>query len=177
MSDSNTYSLIISDTTALIGTAMGHLLMYGVKENSKQRTFELLKCDQNFSSEPIVKLDVVSYLDERLLISLSNEIRMHKIGYRCFDYVHSDIKTKGATLFAINKYNRPDNSEVQICVLVKRQLQFWHWKNDKLLKYRRDIDIRNTFVGDPKHIHWNKSTVCVGYIPGYVVYDVGLFLI
>lgn len=155
--------------------------MYGVKENSEQRTatFELLKSDQNFSSEPIVQIDVgLVDFDSYYLFSLSQGIiRVHKIGSQGFDFVHSNTETKGASLFALNQYETAENLKVvQICVVVKRQLKFWYFKGGEFLKHSKDIEIRNTFVGQPKHIIWNKTTISVGYVSGYVIYDVGSFL-
>lgn len=59
---------------------------------------------------------------------------------------------------------------VRACVAVKRKLQLYYWKKDKLLDFGPDIDL----IDVPKVVSWTGNLICVGYRTEYVLYDVSL---
>jgi Vam6/Vps39-like protein vacuolar protein sorting-associated protein 39 len=59
---------------------------------------------------------------------------------------------------------------VRACVAVKRKLQLYYWKKDKLLDFGADIDL----IDVPKIVAWTGNLICVGYKTEYVLYDVSL---
>lgn len=158
----------------LLGTRQGHLLMYAVEQNSidSKMNLQLLQYDKNFSKKPITQIDVIP--EYQLLFSLTdNLVTIHDINRHNFPVVHSNISTKGASLFALN-VNRSTSLTgetallVRMCIVVKRQIQFWYWKHDKLLLYRESIQLDDT----PKAVVWLENAICIGFKTDYIVYDV-----
>lgn len=167
-------TFFVIDNNVLLGTRQGDLLMYEVKQdpNERKMNLQLLQYDKNFSKKPITQIDVVPQYE--LLFSLTdNLIGIHHISRHNFPIVHSNPDTKGASLFALNVsriVSLTDNVTflIGLCVVVKRQLQFWFWKDNKLLKYRDAIQLDDT----PKSVVWFENTICIGFKTDYVIYDV-----
>lgn len=57
---------------------------------------------------------------------------------------------------------------VRICVVVKRKLQFYYWKNNKFLQLVNDISLNDI----PKTITWCQEMICVGFRNEYSLYEV-----
>lgn len=168
------FFFFISDNNVLLGTRQGHLLMYAVEQNASERKMDLqlLQYDKNFSKKPITQIAVIP--EYQLLFSLTdNLVEIHDIARHNFPIIHSNTNTKGASLFALN-VNRSTSLTgevallVRLCVVIKRQLQFWYWKHDKLLQYRHSIQLDDT----PKTLVWHKNSICIGFKTDYVMYDV-----
>lgn len=148
--------------------------MYAVEQNTNdgKMDLQLLQYDKNFSKKPITQIDVIP--EHQLLFSLTdNLVTIHDINRTNFPVVHSNSNTKGATLFALNvKRSTSLTGEtalvVRLCVVIKRQLQFWYWKHDKLLQYRDQIQLDDT----PKAVVWLENAICIGFKTDYIVYDV-----
>lgn len=159
----------------LLGTRQGHLLMYAVELNATESKMDLqlLQYDKNFSKKPITQIDVIP--EYQLLFSLTDGlVGIHDIArHNLFHLVHSNANTKGATLFALN-INRSTSLTgetvlvVRLCVVIKRQLQFWYWKHDKLLTLRDSIQLDDT----PKAVVWLDNAICIGFKTDYILYDV-----
>lgn len=84
----------------------------------------------------------------------------------------------GAMLFALNVSRTTSMTGetalvVRLCVVIKRQLQFWYWKHDKLLQYREPIQLDDS----PKAVVWLDNAICIGFKTDYILYDVSVFLI
>lgn len=177
----NIHIQTISDDIVLVGTVNGHLLMYAMKKNVKEGTaeFNVLKQDTHFSSEPIMQMNIVPYIDKRLLLSLSyGVITIHKIDNTTFHFVCSDNETNGTSVFTIRQQKTADNSQFQVCVAIDgKKLQFRNWKNDRFVRHRGDIQLPNTFTSAPQQLRWYKSIICVGYTSGYILYDVSFLLV
>lgn len=159
----------------LLGTRQGHLLMYAVEQNTTEckMNLQLLQYDKNFSKKPITQIDVIP--EYQLLFSLTDGlVSIHDIARHNFPVVHSNSNTKGASLFALN-VNRSTSLTgetalvVRLCVVIKRQLQFWYWKHDKLLQFRELIHLEDT----PRSLVWLENAICIGFRTDYIVYDVG----
>lgn len=162
------------DNNVLLGTRQGHLLMYAVKQHETERKMDLqlLQYDKSFSKKPINQIDVIP--DYQLLFSLSDGlISVHDITRTNFPLVHANSNTKGASLFALNLLRSTSLTGetallVRLCVVIKRSLQFWYWKHDRLLQYRDAIQLDDT----PKSVVWLDNAVCIGFKTDYVLYDV-----
>lgn len=168
-----------SDNHILLGTRQGHLIRYAFEQNVNEckMDLQLLQYDKNFSKKPITQIDVIP--EYQLLFSLTDGlVSIHDIArnYSNFPLVHSNSSTKGASLFALN-INRSTSLTgetalvVRLCVVIKRQLQFWYWKHDKLLQYRDPIQLDDT----PKAVVWLENAICIGFKTDYIVYDVSSF--
>lgn len=161
----------------MLGTRQGHLLMYAVKQNVSESKMEvqLLQLDKNFSKKPITQIDVIP--EYQLLFSLTDGlVSIHDISRRNFPIVQSNISTKGASLFALNVSRSTSLTGetallVRLCVVIKRQLQFWYWKHDKLLQYREPIQLDDT----PRAVVWLENAICIGFRTDYILYDVSIF--
>lgn len=162
------------DNHVLLGTRQGHLLMYAVEQSASERKMDLqlLQYDKNFSKKPITQIDVIP--EYQLLFSLSDGlININDINRHNFPIVHSATKTKGATIFALDiKRSTSLTGEtalvVRLCVAIKRKLQFWYWKHDKLLEFCEVIDLSDV----PKSLVWLENTICIGFKTDYILYDV-----
>lgn len=158
----------------ILGTRQGHLLMYTVDLNSSDSRMELtlLQFDKNFSKKPILQVEVIP--EYNLLFSLSdNVISVNDISRHNFPLVHCAMRTKGASIFALDiKRSKSLTGEtalvVRMCVAIKRKLQFWYWKHDELLELRKDLDLSDV----PRALLWAENMICVGYKTEYVMYDV-----
>lgn len=173
-SDPNDFLFHFVDNHVLLGTRQGHLLMYAVEQNASERKMDLqlLQYDKNFSKKPITQIDVIP--EYQLLFSLTdNLVGIHDIARHNFPIVHLNASTKGASLFALN-INRSTSLTgevallVRLCVVIKRQLQFWYWKHDKLLPFRDTIQLDDT----PKSVVWSDNAICIGFKTDYIMYDV-----
>lgn len=167
------------DNNVLLGTRQGHLLMYAVEQNTTEckMDLQLLQYDKNFSKKPITQIDVIP--EYQLLFSLTDGlVGIHDIARHNFPLVHSNANTKGATLFALNVSRSTSLTGeivlvVRLCVVIKRQLQFWYWKHDKLLQYREPIQLDDT----PKAVVWLENAICIGFKTDYILYEVSFELI
>ena len=168
--------IFLLENNVLLGTRQGHLLMYSVQpqQNDNKMDLQLLQYDKNFSKKPILQIEVVP--EYQLLFSLTDQvINVHDISRHNFPLVHIQQKTKGATVFSLD-FSRPVSLTgettlfVRLCVAVKRKLQFWYWKHDKLLELGNDIELTDV----PKTIVWANNTICVGFKTEYILYNVNL---
>lgn len=169
------------DNTVIFGTKQGHLLIYAIEVNANDRKMELqlLQYNKNFSTKPIMQVDVIP--DYQLLFCLiDSTISVYDISRNQTSLVHCATKTKGASLFALDvKRSKSMTGEtaivVRMCVAVKRKLQLWYWKwkQHDLLSFAPDIDLSDV----PKTVLWSENTICVGYKTEYVLYDVSMIIV
>lgn len=168
------FPFVSVDNNVLLGTRQGHLLMYAVEQNTTEckMDLQLLQYDKNFSKKPITQIDVIP--EYQLLFSLTDGlVGIHDIARHNFPLVHSNANTKGATLFALNVCRSTSLTGeivlvVRLCVVIKRQLQFWYWKHDKLLQFREPIQLDDT----PKAVVWLDNAICIGFKTDYILYEV-----
>lgn len=146
--------------------------MYAVEQNVEERkmSLQLLQYDRNFSKKPVTQIEVIP--EHQLLFSLTDSlISIHDIARHGFPVIHSNQNTKGATLFAL-KVDKLTSSTgdvalvIWLCVVIKRQLQFWYWKNNRLEEYLRPIQLDDT----PKSVVWIKDALCIGFKTEYIMY-------
>lgn len=147
--------------------------MYAVEQNASERKMDLQlrQFVRAFSAKPITQIDVIP--EYQLLFSLSDCINVNHINRHNFPIAHSAVKTKGATIFALDvKRSTSLTGEtalvVRLCVAIKRKLQFWYWKHDKLLEFCEVIDLSDA----PKSLVWLENTICIGFKTDYILYDV-----
>lgn len=166
----------LQENNVILGTRQGHLLMYSLQPlpNENKMNLQLLQYDRNFSKKPITQIEVIP--EHKLLFSLSdNLINVNDISRQNFPLIHSAIKTKGANVFALDRTRvSTDTGErvliVRLCVAVKRKLQFWFWKHDKLLELNQEIELNDV----PKVLSWSDNFICVGFKTEYIMFDVSL---
>lgn len=153
--------------------------MYAVELNASEckMDLQLLQYDKNFSKKPITQIDVIP--EQQLLFSLTDGlVGIHDLARHNFPLMHSNASTKGASLFSLN-VNRSISLTgetallVRVCVVIKRQLQFWYWKHDKLLQYREPIQLDDT----PKTVVWVENAICIGFKIEYILYDVSILFL
>lgn len=61
---------------------------------------------------------------------------------------------------------------IGICCAIKRQLQFFYWKQDKLNTFSYSIELKDV----PKALCWVDDAVCIGFKDEYVIYNVSVYL-
>ncbi|KFB35035.1 AGAP002498-PA-like protein [Anopheles sinensis] len=162
------------DNKLILGTRQGHLLMYSFEMNSETNKLDLqlLQYDKNFSKKPITQIDVIP--EYKLMFSLTDGLlNVNDFGRHGFPLIHSALRTKGATVFALDiKRSKSLTSDItivcRVCVAVKRKLQCYYWKQHQLLEFISDIDLNDV----PKTVAWNNNFICVGYKTEYVLYDI-----
>lgn len=149
----------------LVGTRQGHLLLYGVKDGTGDNRFEveLRSSNKLFSKKPILQLAVVEQLN--LLISLSDAVvSVHNL--ETFSLKFTLLKTKGATVFAVDIKERKQSSvfdpspplELKLCVSVKRKLQLFNWRHGE---FQESEDLLLPDVA--RSVVWSKESLCVGF--------------
>lgn len=169
---------MLLDNNVIIGSRLGHLLMYTFKPNrdDRQPGLSLLHYNKSFSDKPIRQIDVIP--EYHLLFSLSNDlISVNDLNRHNFPLVHRSKETKGATIFALDvQRSRTLTGEtalmVRICVAVKRKLQLWYWKtkSEQFMQLYKDIDLSDV----PKALRWTEHTICVGFKSEYLLYNVSI---
>lgn len=166
-------SLAAYDDYLFLATRQGNLFMYRVdpeRELNKLNGVELLR-SKALTKKPITQLEVVP--DVQILISLSdNVIIVHDLTHVSFQVLAILSRTKGATLFALDvKKQKTLTGDVQcmirLCVVVKRKLQFYYWKNKNFLELTRDISLPDV----PKVIAWCNESLFIGFKSEYSLYN------
>lgn len=159
----------------LVGTKQGNLLLFKlVLKPTKELKFDvqLLRSNKAFTKKPIIQ--VAGVPEFHLIISLyDNLINVHDLDKVVSPLISCLQKTKGATLFVINVQKLQTlTGDIQytlrLCVVVKRKLMFFYWKNDKFLELAPDINVPDT----PKVIAWCSESLCVGFRNEYCMISV-----
>ncbi|XP_053207667.1 vam6/Vps39-like protein isoform X2 [Panonychus citri] len=159
----------------LVGTKQGNLLLFKlILKPTKELKFDvhLLRANKAFSKKPIIQ--VAGVPEFHLIISLyDNLVNVHDLDKVVSPLLTSLHKTKGATLFVLNVLKcQTLTGDIQytlrMCVVVKRKLMFFYWKNDKFLELAPDINVPDT----PKAIAWCSESLCVGFRNEYCMISV-----
>nr|CAG4640626.1 EOG090X0131 [Eulimnadia texana] len=158
------------DDYLLVGTRQGHLLMYsiqqGVSSTAGRSTCEvqLLRSNKYFSKKPVMQLDVVP--EHQILVSLSdNMVSVHDVSVVNFPFITLVQKSKGATCFALDVQRQVSLTGemavvVRLCVVVKRKLQLYYWKNRDFQDFiGPDLSVPDI----PRSLVWNRDTFCIGF--------------
>lgn len=163
-----------SDNFVFLGNRVGHLSQYSVQprdDGDGQKVLQLLQYDKNFSKKNIVQIEVVP--ECRVLFCLSGEkqLNIHDISEHSFPLVHTEPKTRGATLFALTMVQEKSSTGeaaiiIRLCVAVKRKLQLYFFKKDFLEEFAKDIDLSDV----PKTMCWMNDTICLGFDSEYILY-------
>ncbi|XP_011210738.2 vam6/Vps39-like protein [Bactrocera dorsalis] len=163
-------SVAAYDNNVILGTRSGQLIMYSVGDNG---AVDMVMFNKNFSKKAIVQMQVIPA--ERLLFVLTDNVvhvcDISQVGSN-FTFIHSAMATKGCTLFALDvKPTKLPNGEmttvIGICCAIKRQLQFFYWKQDKLNTFSYSIELKDV----PKALCWVDDAVCIGFKDEYVIYN------
>ncbi|XP_014242813.1 vam6/Vps39-like protein [Cimex lectularius] len=154
------------DDKLLIGTKQGHLLFYTITHGLNPKG-ELIRYCKTFSKKPISQIAAVGEFG--IVIKLSdNIVSIHDLSATDFAPIKTLNKTKCATLFALDiqrnlSLTGEKSVTVRLCVVVKRKLQFYYWKN------REFMDLTSDFVLNevPRALAWTKERICIGTKAGY----------
>ncbi|KAK3931419.1 Vam6/Vps39-like protein [Frankliniella fusca] len=153
------------DNNLLVGTKVGHLLMYSISSrySDNKNDVHLLRYNRAFSKKPIQQLAVVE--EHQLLISLTdNIVCVHDIASINFVTICTVPETKGASLFSVDIKRTVTQSGktsviVRLCVAVKRKLLLFYWKNGSFHSLMEELTMPDT----PKALAWIEETICVGF--------------
>ncbi|XP_067624404.1 vam6/Vps39-like protein [Eurosta solidaginis] len=163
-------SIAAYGNNVILGTRSGQLIMYSVDENG---AVDMLMFNKNFSKKAITQMQVIPA--EHLLFVLTDNIvhvcDISQVGSN-FTFIHSAMATKGCTLFGLDvKPTKLPTGEmttvIGICCAIKRQLQFFYWKQDKLNNFDFNIELKDV----PKALCWVDDAICIGFKDEYVIYN------
>nr|CAG4638944.1 EOG090X0131 [Daphnia magna]SVE82916.1 EOG090X0131 [Daphnia magna] len=154
-------SIAAYDEHLLVGTHQGHLLMYSVLQGASN--VHLLRSNKYFAKKPIQQLAVVP--EHQILISLSDYlVTVHDLTVFNFPVITSLTKSKGATYFTLDVKRQTSltgeiSVAVRLCVVVKKKLQLFYWKNREFRELGPDLALSDT----PRGIGWCRETLCLGF--------------
>lgn len=162
-------SITTCDENLLIGTKQGHLLMYTVSPSRGDEKFDvhLARSNKYFSKKPI--LQMASVPEFQILVCLSDGvITVHDMTIFNFPLLFTINKTRGASLFSLDnqKTTSLTGEEVctlRMCVVVKRRLQLFYWKNRNFHELGGDLCVPDV----PRALAWCGEAVCVGFKQEY----------
>uniref|UniRef100_A0A2C9M943 CNH domain-containing protein n=1 Tax=Biomphalaria glabrata TaxID=6526 RepID=A0A2C9M943_BIOGL len=164
-------SIACYESTLLVGTKQGVLLLYKVIKQKSRGTSGEVKYDvtldrsnKSFAKKPITQLAAVPELF--LLISLSdNVISVHDLTN--FQQICCVQKTKGATLFAVDVQKRETHTGIdyylRMGVASKRKIQLFYWENREFQELRQDLSLYDF----PHALSWCQNSLCVGFKRDY----------
>ncbi|KAI8096965.1 vacuolar sorting protein 39 domain 2-domain-containing protein [Halteromyces radiatus] len=159
----------------LIGTGLGHLLEYDIKEplvadENEVPEVTLINTHKNFSKRPIEQLDIIKEID--VLVSLSDGlISLHDL--RTFELRMTLGKTKGANLFTIQTMVEMNQEQIpqlvtRLAVAVRKKLVVFVWKDTEFLE-TKEWPISDRV----KTMAWVGSTkICLGLASEYALMEV-----
>jgi len=159
-----------------VGTKEGHLLMYGVNIRSGlESEVQLLRSNKYFSKKPILQLAVVPEIS--ILVALKEGVvSVHDIdmAVTSFPLICSVQRTYGCKLFSLSVLRTSSltgevNVAVRMCVVLKKKMQFYYWKNRKFWELQQDVSLTDI----PKSVAWGGETLCFGTRGEYSLYCVG----
>lgn len=162
-------SIAAYENNVILGTRSGQLIMYSVQAN---KPLQLLKLNKNFSKKPINQMEVIA--EENLLFILTDSmINVCDISRLNFAFIHSSVETKGSSIFVLDvKTPKSQTGEtatvIRMCVAIKRRLQFYYWKLDRLHPLPISIELKDV----PKALCWIDDVICVGFKDEYVIYNI-----
>nr|CAG4643012.1 EOG090X0131 [Ilyocryptus agilis] len=156
----------------LVGTQQGHLLMYSVLQgpsnspdspHSQKCEVHLLRSNKYFARKPIQQLAVVP--EHQILVSLSDcVVSVHDLTVFNFPVITSLNKSRGATCFSLDVKRQISLTgeiavAVRLCVVVKRKLSLFYWKNREFREFGPDLTVPDI----PRTIGWCRETLCLGF--------------
>ncbi|CAG0902960.1 unnamed protein product [Cyprideis torosa] len=146
----------------IVGTKVGHLLMYEVDLRNPNERVQLLRSSKGFSKKSLTQLGVIPECG--ILLALSDSvITVHDMNVFNFPIITQLERTKGALLFAVDCKKQTSQTGVistivRLCVAVRKSLQLYYWKNRKFLELGEDLALPDF----PKTISWCGESLFVG---------------
>ncbi|XP_055904894.1 vam6/Vps39-like protein [Eupeodes corollae] len=167
-------SIAAYDNNVILGTRSGQLIMYSVQTNEPDGkiNLQLLKFNKNFSKKAINQMEVIA--EENLLFILTDGmIHVCDISRLNFAFIHSSVETKGSSIFVLDVKTPKSQTGatatvIRMCVAIKRRLQFYYWKQDRLHPLPISIELKDV----PKALCWIDDIICVGFKDEYVIYNI-----
>ncbi|KOC60066.1 Vam6/Vps39-like protein [Habropoda laboriosa] len=155
-------SIAAYDDNLLIGTREGQILLYNIPpvldDNHK---LELLRYSRRFFRKRIIQIDVVPEYN-LLIILADNIVYILDAGSQSFPIVSTLNKTRGATIFTLKSQNLTGekNTDICLCVAVKRKLQIYSWKGENLKEIK---DCELTVPDIPRELAWCGESLVLGF--------------
>ncbi|CDS07231.1 hypothetical protein LRAMOSA01180 [Lichtheimia ramosa] len=168
-------SIFAHSDRLLIGTAVGQLLVYDIKEplvadDNEVPEVTLVNTVKNFSKRPIEQLDIIKEID--CLVSLSDGlVSLHDL--RTFDLRMTLAKTKGANMFAIQTMVERSKDHIpvlttRLAVALRKKLLVFVWKDTEFYE-TKELNIPDRI----KAMSWVGNTkICLGFATEYALMDV-----
>ncbi|CAO3593293.1 unnamed protein product [Absidia cylindrospora] len=159
----------------LIGTGIGHLLEYDIKEplvadENEVPEVTLVNTHKSFAKRPIEQLDIIKEID--VLVSLSDGlVSLHDL--RTFELRMPLGKTKGANLFTIQTMVEMTEDQIpqlvtRLAVAVRKKLVVFVWKDTEFLETKEW-----PLPDRVKTMAWVGSTkICLGLATEYALMEV-----
>jgi len=161
--------------TLLVGTKIGHLLVYTIKDslsNNDVTKFNvtLSKSCKNFAKKPIVQLEVVP--EFHLLLCLADST-VNVYDLSVYSLICSIAKTRGASHFSVKvQANKSLSGDVvhtlHLAVALRRKVQVYYWKNREFHELKSEIPLSDT----PKAMAWVAESLIFGFSKqNYLIHD------
>ncbi|CAO3623144.1 unnamed protein product [Cunninghamella blakesleeana] len=159
----------------LIGTGVGHLLEYDIKEplvadDNEFPEVSLVNTHKTFSRRPVEQLDIIKEIE--VLVSLSDGvISLHDL--RTFELRMQLGKTKGANLFAVQTMVEMNQDQIpqlitRLGVAVRKKLMIFVWKDTEFFETKEW-----PLPDRVKAMAWVGSTkICLGFATEYALMEV-----
>ena len=122
---------------------------------------QIMRSNKTFAKKPIIQIEALPEFN--ILISLSDST----ISVSTLDPVNSSLictveKCRGATKFVtdisrLSTLTGEQQSALRMCVVVKRKLMLFYWKNNKFLELAPDLLVPDT----PRAMAWCGEALCV----------------
>ena len=150
--------------------------MYGVGlRPGQEQEVQLLRSNKYFSKKPILQVSVVPEFS--ILVALKEGmISVHDIDMAVtnFPLISSVQKSKGCSAFTLSVTRTPSLTgeigvTVRMCVVLRKRLQFYYWKNRKFWELQEDFSLNDV----PRSLAWGTESLCLGTRTEYSLYQVG----
>lgn len=119
-------SIATHDSTLLVGTKQGTLLVYSLEQNNK---VNLLHTKKYFGKKSITQLGVLKKVDS-LIVSLSDfvvSIHSYRVSPSSIELKVLLAKTRGATIFTLHEFTDNERNMAQLAVAVRKKIIFYQW--------------------------------------------------
>ncbi|CAG0914703.1 unnamed protein product [Notodromas monacha] len=163
-----------STANLLLGTKVGHLLLYEIDlKKGDNSSVRLLQSVKNFSKKPIIQIAVVPQY--HILICLTgypdNILSVHDMTKARFPALSVVERTRGCHLFTLHVTEETSQTGVvsvivRLCVAIKKRLQLYYWKNRDFHVLREDLCLPE----NPKTLVWSGESIFVGMRGGWKEY-------
>ncbi|XP_023290405.1 vam6/Vps39-like protein [Orussus abietinus] len=156
-------SIAAYDDNLLIGTREGRLFVYHVPPTWNHNQKVELEYHRVIYKTRIAQIEVVPECNI-LIVLADNLVNIHNLDHHSLNQICQLQKTKGATLFTADiqktkSLTGETSTCIRLCVVVKRRLQLYYWKENQFLELREDISVPES----PRVLSWCGETLILGF--------------